>query len=147
MEESKLKIITGVQPSEKDEAYFLCQVVGKEVHKEVSVEIPEEIHKILMQYDDLFVEPIGLPPPRKHDHLITLKEGSNPVTSNPYKCPYIQNNEIEKIVKEMLESGIIRHSSSPFASPVLLVKKKDHSRRLSVDYRALNTLTVKKNIL
>ncbi|KAL8089957.1 hypothetical protein AgCh_039426 [Apium graveolens] len=70
-------------------------------------------------------------------------EGNDPVSSNPYICPYVQKNEIEKIVKEMLASGIVRHSTSPFASPLLLVRKKDMSWRLCVDYRALNSLTIK----
>ncbi|KAL8102891.1 hypothetical protein AgCh_027425 [Apium graveolens] len=123
----KIIATTNTEVCLKDDVCFLYQVVSIEGETDARVKLPPRIEKILDHYSDLFEEPHGLPPPRTHDHLIPLKEGSNRVRSNPYRCPYVQKNEIEKIVKEMLVSGIVRHSTSPFVSPVLFVKKKDMS--------------------
>jgi hypothetical protein len=72
-----------------------------------------------------------------------LKEGSQPVNLRPYRYLGLQKDVLEKMVEEMLGTGIIRPSNNPFASPVVLVKKKDSTWRLCVDYRALNKLTIK----
>lgn len=67
----------------------------------------------------------------------------NPVNQRPYRYSYEQKNIIEKMVREMLAAQVISHSSSPFASPVILVKKKDSSWRFCVDYRKPNEITMK----
>ena len=102
-----------------------------------------QLQLLLEDFDDLFLEPQGLPPNRTHDHAIPLIEGTPPVNVKPYRYPFFQKSEIEKIILEMLKDGIIRPTTLPFSSPVLLVKKKDGTWRMCMDYRALNKVTVK----
>ena len=102
-----------------------------------------QLQDLLQQNNKLFEEPIGLPPERTYDHHIPLKDERQVVKMRPYRYPTVQKDEIERLVTDMKATGIIRDSRSPFASPVVLVKKKDGSWRLCIDYRQLNKLTIK----
>ena len=101
--------------------------------------------KIQAEFADVFRTelPIGLPPCRNVEHRIELILGANPVARPPYRMSLKEENEVRKVVDEYLSKGLIRPSFSPFASPVLLVKKKDGSFQMCVDYRALNKITIK----
>ena len=84
--------------------------------------------------------PTELPPPRSHDHKIPLIDETKAVKIRPYRYPAVQKDELEKLVSEILMTGVIKDNYSSFASPVVLVKKKDGIWRLCVDYRQLNEL-------
>jgi hypothetical protein len=115
----------------------------QQMEQTAATEIPEPIKQLLSHYPHLFSKPHGLPPKRTVDHAIDLIPGAPPFRLRPYRYTPQQKDEIEKQIQEMLDSGIVQQSSSPFASPVLLVKKKDGEWRLCVDYRKLNSYTVK----
>lgn len=75
-------------------------------------------------------------------HSIRLKH-SNPIASRPYSKSHAQSQILRDITQDLLNKGLIRNSSSPYASPVSLVSKKDTKEmRLVVDYRRLNSITI-----
>eukprot|EP00267_Zea_mays_P041848 XP_020393779.1 uncharacterized protein LOC103628713 [Zea mays] len=119
------------------------QDTSAELHCVVDMSLPQPITYLLQRYQDLFQPPTTLPPSRSCDHSITLIDGARPVSIRPYRFSPAMKDEIESQVTEMLQSGLIQHSTSAFSSPVLLVKKKDNTWRFCVDYRHLNALTVK----
>nr|GEW41105.1 putative reverse transcriptase domain-containing protein [Tanacetum cinerariifolium] len=75
------------------------------------------------------------------DVIIVL--GAAPVARVPYRLVPSEMKELSRLLQELLKKGFIRPSSSPWGAPVLVVKKKDGSFRMCIDYRELNKLTVK----
>ncbi|XP_019157662.1 PREDICTED: uncharacterized protein LOC109154292 [Ipomoea nil] len=104
--------------------------------------IPTEATDLIHAFEHIFRTPHTLPPHRMLNHKIHLLPGSKPMNVRPYRYPYFQKSEMEKLVKEMLEQGTIRPSQSPFSSLVVLVKKKDDTYRFCVDYCALMIPTI-----
>ena len=92
--------------------------------------IPSEVDVLLKQYADVFAAPQGLPPNRVYDHTIPLIPGAVPVNAKPYRYSPQHKDKIERQVKEMLSAGLMIPSTSPYASPVLLIQKKDGSWRV-----------------
>ncbi|XP_058733199.1 uncharacterized protein LOC131604800 [Vicia villosa] len=108
-----------------------------------SVTLPSQITQLLTKFQSIFQQPKGLPPPRTHDHHINLLPNTPPINVKPYRYPHSKKDAMTLLIKQMLEDGTIISSTSPFSSPVLLVKKKDGTWRFCVDYRALNAVTIK----
>lgn len=107
----------------------------------------EDIVTLLREFKGAFENPKGLPPPRAHYHKIVLNEGTQPISTRPYRYPYYQKAKIEKIVIDLLKTRVIRPSINHFSSLVLLVRKADQSWCLCIDYWALNQEIVKDKFL
>lgn len=101
-----------------------------------------QLSDILSRFVSLFQSPQGLPPPRTIEHTINLIDVHGPICVRPYRYPHLQKDEIQRQVDDMLSTGIISLSQSAFSSPVILVKKKDSTWRLCINYRALNRVTI-----
>jgi hypothetical protein len=87
--------------------------------------VPKDLQSILSKHQVVFSTPQGLPHSHGfHDHNIPLIPRSLPPNICPYHHPFSQKNEIEKMIQELLNVGIIRPSTSPYSSPIVMVLKK-----------------------
>ncbi|UYV76933.1 K02A2.6-like [Cordylochernes scorpioides] len=107
---------------------------------------PEErsqVLTLLSGYGEMFTAPDEY---KGRTHLVKhhIRTTSDiPIRKNPYRVSLKERNIISDQINSMLKNGIISHSSSPWASPIILVKKKNGTFRFCVDYRNLNSVTVK----
>ena len=98
-----------------------------------------EFTDLAKQFTNLFTEAPGTTDLVQHHSRLTSDE---PVRSRPYPVPYSIRESLRKDIADMIKLRVVRESSSPYASPVVVVKKKDNTNRVCVDYRKLNKLTV-----
>lgn len=78
------------------------------------------------------------------EFVVDLSPGTSPLSMAPYRMFASDLSELKKQLEELLEKNFDQPSVSPWGAPMLLVKKKDGSMRLYVDYRQLNKVTIKK---
>ena len=111
--------------------------------EDLNKEEKETVFKVLQKWSPIFSKgPTDLGKTDLIKHEIHLKDDT------PFKDPYRRIppalfEEVREHLKEMLEAGAIRESSSPFSSNVVLVRKKDKSLRFCIDFRKLNSRTIK----
>ena len=126
----------------KEQRGVIAQLCSLEVPTSKS-SISADLQQVLDNHSNVFETPKGLPPIRDHDHDIHLIPGSVPPKIKPYKYPSVQKSEIERMIAEMLEAGMIQPSQSSFSALVVLVHKKYGSWHMRLDYREFNKLTIK----
>ena len=99
---------------------------------------------VVQEFEDVFPEEVpGLPPSREVEFSIDLVPGTGLVSRAPNRMAPTELVELKKQIEDLLGKQFIRPSNSPWGALMLLVKKKDGSSRLCVDYRQLNKMTIK----
>jgi hypothetical protein len=82
-------------------------------------------------------------PERDIEFKLELQPGTAPIARSPYKMSWDELAELKIQLKDLLDKGYTRPSSSPWGCPTLFVSKKDKELRLCVDYQLLNAVTIK----
>ncbi|GJX70666.1 reverse transcriptase [Tanacetum coccineum] len=124
-------------------AMSVCVCPATFMQMEAESSHSKDVEAVLKDFESVFDVPKELPPKRTHDHRIPLVPNTPTVNIRPYKHHPSQKDAIKLLVKELLKSGVIRNNQSPFSSPIVMVKKKDGTWRMCVDYKQLNKAIVK----
>jgi len=121
------------------EAYIMAIRIAKDEEK------GNEPDWINHEYGSVFSEglPAHMPPERAIDHQIPLLPDMPPPFKGIFRLSQMELRELKKQLDQLLAEGKISPSTSPYGAPVLFVKKKDGTLRMCIDYRALNSQTVK----
>jgi hypothetical protein len=105
---------------------------------------PSEAVSAVSDFPDVFHEELPcMPPERKVEFAIELNPGTTPISKRAYQVSGPELVELKKQIDELSEKGYIRPSTSPWEALVLFVEKKDGTKRMCIDYRSLNEVTIK----
>jgi hypothetical protein len=105
----------------------------------LSGEQQQEVRRLLGNYQDVFTDIPGNTNLGYHDIKLTDK---NPIRSKPYPIPHAIRETVKEEVKAMISMGVVEPSESPYASPLVVVKKTDGTNRVCSDMRRINQVTV-----
>ena len=108
------------------------------ISSKLSEKQEEEMELLLEEFDDVLQDRPGRTDMAEH----SIETGTeNPVRQVPYRIPYAQREEMMKEVQRMEEMGVVQPSKSDWASPVVMVPKKDGTQRFCVDFRKVNSIS------
>jgi hypothetical protein len=111
-------------------------------HSEVVNQL--KVIKVVSEFPDVFLKELpSMPPERKVEFAIELIPSTVLISKRAYRVARPELVELKKQKDKLLEKGYIRPSTSPWDALVLFVEKKDGMKRMCIDYRALNEVTIK----
>ena len=103
-----------------------------------------ELQLMVQRFSEIFSDSPGDTNLAEHQIDLTFDV---PVHQTPYPVPFALKSSLKKGLQQMQDVGIIGKSDSPYASPVVVVKKKDESNRICIDFRRLNKIAVTDSLL
>lgn len=112
-------------------------------------EVPDFLLPLIEEYKDCFVEIRGLGRVTIAEHRIETFKDTEPITSKPFRMSWVEQEQLQKELSEMLELGLIRPSTGSWCSPCFFIRKKatagnpNPGLRLLIDYRRLNAVCPK----
>ena len=102
-----------------------------------------DLLRVVCEFVDVFPDEIpGLPPHRDVDFGIELHPGTLPISMTLHRRAPVKLQELRVQLKELLDKGFIRPSSSPWGASGLVAKKRGKTLRLCIDYRQLDGVTI-----
>ena len=105
----------------------------------------KQLKSLIDEFEDITAESVGdLGRTGIVKHVIENKPGTAPIRSKAYNIPVGLLAEVKNQLDEMEKQGLITMSSGEWTSPIVLVNKKDNTRRFCVDHHKLNAVTVKQ---
>ncbi|CAI6349166.1 unnamed protein product [Macrosiphum euphorbiae] len=91
-----------------------------------------KLAEVVRNYPDVFNGRVGRTRLIEHDILL---KNHTPIALKPYPYPPVKQAIIDTMIRDMEEQGLVEQSTSPWATPIVLAKKKDGSPRLCIDYK------------
>lgn len=114
------------------------------IDEDLSSEYQQKLLNLLNNYRDCFAFDITELGSTTAGNMRIELSDNEPVVYRPYRLAFKEKENVRQMVQELLNNDIIRPSTSAYASPIVLVKKKTGEMRLCIDYRALNKKTIKE---
>lgn len=129
--------------SDTNQQKRLLNITDLDVGTELSEEQKAKLLELIHSYDDIMSKhesDTGLTDVMQH----TINTGdAAPINQRPYRLSFSERSDVQKLVTEYIDAGFIQESDSPWACPIVIVRKKDGTLRFCCDWRKLNSVTRK----
>ncbi|CAK1579718.1 unnamed protein product [Parnassius mnemosyne] len=141
-DETIIKNISSITTNDSTKTITVDQL---NVDDGLQCEVKDRLLEIINSRRDCFAFSLEELGQTSHAEMHIKLKDDEPVTYRPYRLSISERGKLNAIISDMLTNGIIRESKSQYASPIILVAKKNGESRLCVDYRALNRKTIREN--